>query len=143
MSSPVEMCEACINGVFVDDLNNEIESLRAELDAINSQNPCSYEVYSRDTVEFSASYEQACHEHINCAIVDYDVDGADNWKVRPVYARPVPAIPDSYVLTPINPSEAMIDAGFDAVSSPLYTSGQMLAEMVYKAMISASQKEIK
>jgi len=143
MSSPVEMCEACINGVFVDDLNNEIESLRAELDAINSQNPCSYEVYSRDTVEFSASYEQACHEHINCAIVDYDVDGADNWKVRPVYARPVPAIPDSYVLAPVEPTDEMTLAGKHTIKGSESIFEREIARCVYINMISASQKEIK
>ena len=32
--------------------------------------------------DFSAPYPEACHEHINDAINQHDIDGAEKWVVR-------------------------------------------------------------
>ena len=31
---------------------------------------------------YCAGYSQACHEHINDAINDHDIEGAPHWKVQ-------------------------------------------------------------
>lgn len=35
--------------------------------------------------DFCSAFKDTCHEHINDAINDFDVEGAPLWKVRPAY----------------------------------------------------------
>lgn len=45
----------------------------------------------RDTADsgwgYIAAWPEACHEHINEAIVEYEVEGAGDWKVVPLYTE--------------------------------------------------------
>ena len=45
-------------------------------------------VFDGDNPVFEATWESACHEHINDAINQYGIDGADKWTVRPLYRLP-------------------------------------------------------
>lgn len=40
--------------------------------------------------EFIALWPEFCHEHINRAISEFDIEGAAKWKVVPLYTRPQP-----------------------------------------------------
>ena len=73
------------------------------------------------------------------------LDGEYPIKDLQLYVRPVPAIPaipEGYVLVPIEPTNEMIESVFDnGVNSPIYYNGYELARMVYKAIISAAQEK--
>ncbi|MFT2796081.1 hypothetical protein [Serratia sp. N21D137] len=50
----------------------------------------------------------------------------------------LPAIPDGYKLVPVEPTEAMINAGREIDSSPLNMSPRHRVELIYRAMLAAA-----
>jgi len=43
------------------------------------------------SLEHTAAWEEAAHEHINDAITEHDIEGAGSWVVRPAYHAPQPS----------------------------------------------------
>jgi len=41
---------------------------------------------------FTASWPEVCHEHINAAINEHNIEGAGDWRVVPLYLSPTPPV---------------------------------------------------
>ena len=69
----------------------------------------------------------------------------DAWCKTPLWTGPQPAIPEGYVLVPVEPTEAMELAGEKAALSRENPRADWATHMgaVYRAMIAAAQKETK
>ena len=75
-------------------VNTERDELRARLAEIDAQEPACWAVIDPTgggSVEYTAAWREACHEHIGNMIAEADMLEAANFLVRPLYARPVPA----------------------------------------------------
>ena len=73
----------------------DVVALLRELLAEQRGEPVAWHVCSVNSdgslsLEFAARWEELAHEHISDAILDYDIEGAGSWVVRPVYASPRP-----------------------------------------------------
>lgn len=82
------------------------------------------------SVEYTAAWREACHEHIGDMITEADMPEAANFLVRPLYARPIPAqaVPEikegaDYTL------HIVADSGYEAT-----TTGRCSAEQYGRAM---------
>ena len=70
------------------DLSGAIEA--AVLEAQGKQKPVFFVVIDETGApEYTALWPEFCHEHINNAINEYEIEGASKWKVRSLYAAPV------------------------------------------------------
>lgn len=61
---------------------------------IEAQEPACWAVIDPiggSSVEYTAAWREACHEHIGSMITEADMPEAANFLVRPLYANPVPA----------------------------------------------------
>ena len=89
------------------------KQLRTRLAEIEKQEAfawlvCSVNADKSLSLEHSAAWEEAAHEHINDAITEYQIDGASEWVVRPCYIHPVaaPAQEQTLPVTDIHPDLA-------------------------------------
>jgi hypothetical protein len=83
--------ETSYSETTVEMFNAAIEALKAEL-AKPEPEPVAYAVLGGREIEsggweYIASWAEACHEHINNAIAEYDVYGAGEWRVVPLYRK--------------------------------------------------------
>lgn len=109
--------------------DEEITALRAELDALKSREPAAYYDHKAECFMFPPK--------------DGTPPFARAWK--PLYTRPVPAIPDGYVLVPVEPTEEMLVFGQEeyVLGSKGAMEDCIEAGDIYKAMLAASQTEVK
>ncbi len=65
----------------------ERDALKAELAELKNQEPACYAVFNpvENEYGYTAAWANACHEHINDCIIEYDIDCAGKWVVRPLY----------------------------------------------------------
>ena len=108
-------------------LKGHNDALRAELDALKSQNPVAMVVDNKT--------EEGGMEWL---LMESDSQYRNLDFGEPLYARPVPAIPEGYALVPVEPTDEMKEAGRKELGA-LY--GRHGAANCYKAMISAAKEQ--
>ena len=118
-------------------LKGHNDALRAEMDALKSQKPIGY-------WRHTFAGKLCINKSLQCNIDGNSPELPDS---TPLYARPVPAIPEGYALVPIEPTWPMMDAPEIEVDAPCCgcsstTLGPMDCKRVYKAMIAAAQEKL-
>jgi len=135
----------------------ECEALRADFDAQTEMLREAGEVCERLTAELDALKSQAPIAYMY--EYTWPMDGSPVWRrdsqewygqqaksSRPIYAKPMPSIPDGYQLVPIEPKYSMVTAGMDVGVRPespvrvLYLSMEEVTEL-YRAMLAAAKEE--
>lgn len=79
---------AHVSDTMKDIVRHEIAGLLSRHPA-QPVNPVAYAVFDGNEPVYCASYSTACQEHINDAINEFHVEGAEKWRVVPLYAAPV------------------------------------------------------
>jgi hypothetical protein len=111
------------------DLVAERDTLRARLAEIEGQEPICWaavDFAGGTSVEYVAAWKEAVNEHINDCINLHEIDAATGWVVRPLFSRPVPAVPAGWRLVPEEPTPEMEEAGKRWGDLPLTTWLDML-----------------
>jgi hypothetical protein len=112
-------------------LETENAQLRAELAALREHEPVAWIVEHDDYPT-----EVELINELDHAPEIIGQEEAKGWRFTPLYAAPQPAIPEGFVLVPVEPTDEMIDAGADAIN--FYRVDVMRA---YTAMVLAAQQE--
>jgi hypothetical protein len=109
--------------------------------ALQSGEPVGYIVRIDGDYKFYESYEDAQDDR---ASEEYWYKDLDHAEPEPVYTAPQPVVPEGYVLVPLEPSEAMLQAAFEcpvpAVNVDSISGMQAVYNGAkYKAMLSAGK----
>lgn len=118
----------CLDMLVPSDLRKlviERDRLRAELDALKSQAPIAYMYEYTWPMDGSPFWRRDSQEWY----------GQQAKSSRPLYAKPMPSIPDGYQLVPIEPTNEMILA---AQSYPRH----MPPRATYRLMLAAAKEGV-
>lgn len=108
------------------------------------EEPVAWSVFDEEGMpEFWAAWPDACHEHINDAINEFDRVEATKFKVIPLYLHAPQAVPEGWKLVPIEPTSEMLSAAATAPIPAVYLDSisarsALQHKVVYKAMLAAA-----
>ena len=111
------------------DYASKVDEMRTELDALKSQKPIGY-------WRHTFAGKLCINKSLQC---DIDGNSPELPDSTPLYARPVPAIPEGMALVPVEPTDAQVIAAINASLNDKAINGVT----IYKAMISAAQEKSK
>ena len=115
------------------DYASKVDEMRTELDAMKSQKPIGY-------WRHTFAGKLCINKSLQC---DIDGNSPELPDSTPLYARPVPAIPEGYALVPIELSEKQSYRMTESIYGPLLCGYSMIAQTkrYYKSMIAAVQEK--
>ena len=115
------------------DYASKVDEMRTELDAMKSQKPIGY-------WRHTFAGKLCINKSLQCNIDGNSPELPDS---TPLYARPVPAIPEGYALVPIELSEKQSYRMTESIYGPLLCGYSMIAQTkrYYKSMIAAVQEK--
>jgi hypothetical protein len=137
-------------------LETENAQLRAELADCETENNYLRADLAETEAKLAAMREQeqvawiVDNDKMNCKSVEFHNDNdhspvaieretAMGWRFTPLYTAPQHAIPEGFVLAPVEPTPAMMEAGANEVVAPIPTAAKK-AYFIYKAMLAALQE---
>jgi hypothetical protein len=133
-----ELDAATTYGLFqannCDVLQSQLKKIEAELAALREQEPVARLVEHDD---FPVEVE-LCDE-LDYAPEIMEQEAAMGWRFTPLYTAPQPAIPEGYVLVPVEPTAGMIEAGRESLILGDFKKVKNNYERIYKAMLAAKE----